>query len=44
MGWGLGIDAFSNVQSDYMKQTRIGSLGWEDPLKKRKATHSSVLA
>ena len=22
----------------------VGSLGWEDPLEKRKATHSSILA
>ena len=27
-----------------MKQTSVGSLGWEDPLEKGKATHSSVLA
>ena len=27
-----------------MQETRVWSLGWEDPLKKRKATHSSILA
>ena len=27
-----------------MRETRVRSLGWEDPLKKRKATHSSILA
>ena len=27
-----------------MQETWIWSLGWEDPLEKRKATHSSILA
>ena len=27
-----------------MWETLAGSLGWEDPLEKEKATHSSVLA
>ena len=27
-----------------MQETRVQSLGWEDPLEKRMATHSSVLA
>ena len=27
-----------------MQETPVGSLGWEDPLEKGKATHSSVLA
>ena len=27
-----------------MRQTWVGSLGWEDPLEKGKATHSSILA
>ena len=27
-----------------MQETRIPCLGWEDPLEKGKATHSSVLA
>ena len=27
-----------------MQETQVRSLGWEDPLEKRMATHSSVLA
>ena len=27
-----------------MQETRVQSLGWEDPLEKEMATHSSVLA
>ena len=27
-----------------MQKTWVQSLGWEDPLEKRKATHTSVLA
>ena len=27
-----------------MRKTRIQSLGWEDPLEKEMATHSSILA
>ena len=27
-----------------MRETSIGSLGWEEPLEKGKATHSSILA
>ena len=27
-----------------MKETRIRSLGWEDPLEEEMATHSSILA
>ena len=27
-----------------MLQTRVQSLGWENPLEKRMATHSSILA
>ena len=26
-----------------MRETRVQSLGWEDPLEKGKATHSSIL-
>ena len=26
------------------QETRVWSLGWEDPLKKEMATHSSILA
>ena len=27
-----------------MEETRVRSLGWEDPLEKEMATHSSILA
>ena len=27
-----------------MRETWVASLGWEDPLEKGKATHSSILA
>ena len=27
-----------------MQETQVGYLGWEDPLEKRMATHSSILA
>ena len=27
-----------------MQETQVGSLGWEDPLEKEMATHTSVLA
>ena len=27
-----------------MQETLVRFLGWEDPLEKRKATHSSILA
>ena len=27
-----------------MQETRVGSLGWEDPLEKEMATHCSILA
>ena len=27
-----------------MRETRVGSLGWEDSLEKEMATHSSILA
>ena len=27
-----------------MRETRVRSLGWEDPLEKTMATHSSILA
>ena len=26
-----------------LQETPVGSLGWEDPLEKRMATHSSIL-
>ena len=27
-----------------MRETWVGSLGWKDPLEKRRATHSSIVA
>ena len=27
-----------------LQETQVASLGWEDPLEKGKATHSSILA
>ena len=30
--------------SHAVQETRVGSLGWEDSLEKRIATHSSILA
>ena len=27
-----------------MRETRVSTLGWEDPLEKEMATHSSILA
>ena len=27
-----------------MQETQVGSLGWEDPLEKGMATHSSILS
>ena len=27
-----------------MQETQVGSLGWEDPLEKEMAAHSSILA
>ena len=31
-------------ESPAMQETWVQSLGWEDPLEKEKATHSSILA
>ena len=27
-----------------MRETQVGSLGWEDPLEKEMATHSNILS
>ena len=32
------------MQSARMQEIQVGSLGWEDPLEKERATHSSILA
>ena len=34
----------SNIRYLFPEETRVRSLGWEDALKKRMATHSSILA
>jgi len=38
-----GLD-FLVVQMPATRETRVGSLGWEDFLEKKMATHSSILA
>ena len=53
VGWGVGI-ALSDVNvcvnlylvknPPAMQETQVQSLGWEDPLEKGMATHSSILA
>jgi len=37
----VGSDGISSV---YNAETRVWSLGWEDPLEKQMATHSSTIA
>ena len=34
---------FSSKEPPAMQETWIGSLGWEDPLEKEMATHSTIL-
>ena len=34
----------SGKESPAMQETRVQSLGWEDPLEEEMATHSSILA
>ena len=34
----------AQMVKNLMQETQVGSLGWEDPLEKRKVTHSSMLA
>ena len=38
----FGVSVVKNVPA--MQETWVQSLGWEDPLEKGKATHSSILA
>ena len=41
--WGFPVaQAVKNLA--VVRETWVQSLGWEDPLEKRKATHSSILA
>ena len=45
MGLGKGFPGDSLVKSMLAKQdTQVRSLGWEDPVEKEMATHSSILA
>ena len=37
-------DMTERLNSIAMQETLVQSLGWEDPLEKGKATHSSILA
>ena len=40
----LGFPCGSADNLSAMQETWVRSLGWEDPLEKGKATHSSILA
>ena len=40
--WGSGKESYLSMQE--AQETWVRSLGWEDPLEKAVATHSSVLA
>ena len=46
--WGCGFDPGSDskewMQENAMQETQVQSPGWEDPLEKGMATHSSILA
>ena len=47
---GIYVDIYTSLIAQLVKnppavrETRVRSLGWEDPLEKGKATHSSILA
>ena len=40
----MGFPGGSAGKLPAMREARVQSLGWEDPLEKGKATHSSILA
>ena len=42
--WGTVLEAQSVKNLPEMQETQVWALGWEDPLEKEMATHSSVLA
>ena len=43
--WGCGFDPGSDSKEwPAIQETQVQSLGWEDPLEKGMATHSSILA
>ena len=44
MAKGTSLVAQTVKRLSTMWETRVRSLGWEDPLEKGKATHSSILA
>ena len=39
-----GCNTINRLPSWFRPETQVQSMGWEDPLEKRMATHSSVLA
>ena len=44
MGYRASLVAQSVKNLPAVQETRVQSLGWEDPLEKEMATHSSILA
>ena len=42
----LGVSLVAQIEKNLpaMQETQVQSLGWEDPLEKGMATHSSILA
>jgi len=50
INWEIGIDMYTLLMGSVVKNTptkqemQVQSLGWEDPLEKKMATHSSILA
>ena len=44
--WGIGVSLVAQTVKHLpaMLETRVQSMGWEDPLEKEMATHSSTLA
>ena len=40
----MGFPGGASGSKFAMQETQVPSLGWEDPLEKGKATHSSILA
>ena len=41
----LGVELLEQVKNlPAVQETRVRSLGWEDPLEKEMVTHSSILA
>ena len=44
LSWGIKLKAQTAKNPTAVQDTRVRSLGWEDPLEKEMATHSSILA